>query len=145
MAARTGERDMSTHFTVIAAINLVLAVPAILVGIFVFLGGLVGGGIVGQFSDVPAIGPVLAGAGLVIGLVTILLGVPAIVSAIGLLQDRDWAKPWTMIAAVLHFIYIPIGTAFGIYALWAMTRPETDAQLGSPSEPGPAASGPQRP
>jgi hypothetical protein len=132
-------RDMSTHFTVVAVVNLVFAIPAILFGAFVFLAGLIGGGAVGAFSDVPAVGGLVAGAGIVVGLGIIALAIPAIVAGVGLLKRTSWAKPWTIGAAVLHLINVPIGTAFGIYALWAMLQPETDRALGRPT------SAPQRP
>jgi formate/nitrite transporter FocA (FNT family) len=122
-------RDMGTHFTIVAVVNLVFAIPAILFGAFVFLAGLIGGGAVGAAGDVPGLGGLIASFGFVIGLVLILLAVPGLVSAIGLFKREPWARLWTIVAGALSLLNVPIGTLFGIYALWVVTRPEADAEL----------------
>lgn len=129
MPSSAPERDIETHFTLIAVLNLLLALPALLFGSLVFFGSLVGAGFVEAFADVPGLGSLVAAAGLVVGLVIVLLAVPGIVSAIGLLKREPWAKVWTLVVAALSLLNVPVGTAFGIYALWVMTRPETDAAL----------------
>lgn len=123
-------REMDTHFTVIAILNLVFAVPVLGFGMVIFFGALVGAGFVGALGDVPGLGALIASAGLVVGLGFVLLALPGLVSAIGLLQRRSWAKIWTIVAGALSLVNFPIGTAFGVYAIWAMTRPETEARLG---------------
>lgn len=121
---------MGTHITVVAAISLVFSVPAILFGLLVFVGSLIGAGFAEAFADVPGIGALIGTAGLFMGLFIAALGVPGTVAGIGLLQRRSWAKVWTIIVAVLNLLNIPFGTIFGIYALWVVTRPETDDVLG---------------
>lgn len=128
-AGRVDTGDIETHFTVIAVINLIISIPILLVGVVVFFGGLVGAGFAETFSGIPGIGALVASAGLVIGLFIAALGVPGLVSGIGLIQRRSWAKAWTIATGVISLLNFPIGTIFGIYAIWAMTRPETDAAL----------------
>lgn len=127
------DRDVETHFTVIAIVNLVVAVPGLLLGLGIFLAGLFGAGIVNAFSDVPALGGLLAAGGFLVGLALAVAAIPGIVSATGLLKRRAWAKPWTVLVAILSLFNFPLGTAFGVYALWVMTRDETDVALGRTS------------
>lgn len=125
-----GSRDIETHFTVIAVVNLLVAVPGLLLGALFFFGGLVGAGFVQRASEIPGLGALVVGAGLFLGLLLVVLALPGIVSAIGLLQRRSWAKTWTIVVGVVSLVNFPLGTLFGIYAIWAMTRPETDRALG---------------
>lgn len=120
---------MDTHFTVIAIVNLIVAVPALLFGALLFFGALVGAGFVSTMAEVPGLGALVASAGFLLGLGIVLLALPGIVSAIGLLRRRSWAKIWTIVAGALALVNFPVGTAFGVYAIWAMTRPETERLL----------------
>lgn len=128
-----GSTDVETHFTIIAVISLVFSVPVLLLGALIFTGSIVGAGFAEVFSDVPGIGGLVAGAGLLLGLFIAAFGVPGTVAGIGLLQRRRWAKPWTIATAVLNLLNIPLGTLFGVYALWVMTRPEVDQALAQPA------------
>lgn len=124
-----GDRDIGTHFTVVAALMLLFSVPLLLLGVVVFLGSLVGAGFAEAFSDVPGLGALIGAAGLVVGLGLAALGVPGTVAGIGLLKRKAWAKVWTIVVAALNLLNVPVGTAFGIYAIWVVTRPEADAAL----------------
>lgn len=126
----TRDRNVETHFTGIAIVNLVVAIPGFLLGLVIFLGGLLGAGIVNAVSDVPALGTLLAAGGFLVGLAMVVLAIPGIASGIGLLKRRSWAKPWTVLVAVVSLFNVPIGTIFGAYALWVMSWDETDAALG---------------
>ncbi len=121
--------SLETHVTVVAVISLVLAVPVILFGLVIFGGAVIGAGFAEAFSDVPGLGALITGAGLLVGSVIALLGVPGLIAGIGLLKRRAWAKVWTLVVAVLSLVNVPIGTVFGIYAIWVMTRPQIDTVL----------------
>lgn len=130
MADTTGGRDVENHFTAIAVVNLVTAIPGLLLGLAVFLGGLLGAGIVNALSDIPALGGLVAAGGFLVGLAIAALALPGIISGIGLLKRRSWARPWTVLVALLSLLNVPLGTAYGIYALWVMSLDETAAALG---------------
>lgn len=42
----------------------------------------------------------------------------------GLLKLRPWAQPAAVAASILHMVNFPLGTAVGLYGLWAMNEPE---------------------
>lgn len=128
--AEAGDRDIETHFTVIAVLSLLFAVPALLFGAFIVFGGLVGAGVAQTFADVPGLGALIASAGFLVGLFIVLMSLPGIVAAVGLLQRESWAKISTIVFGALSLVNFPIGTAFGIYAIWVVTRPEAEAALG---------------
>ncbi len=123
--------NIETHITVIAVINLIFSIPVAGVGLLLFFGSLVGAGFAEAFSDVPGLGALIVGAGAVIGLLFIAASLPGLLSGVGLLKRASWGKIWTIVAGALSLVNVPIGTLFGAYAIYVMTRPETDAALGS--------------
>jgi hypothetical protein len=64
--------------------------------------------------------------GIVVTGVVVLALVP-LAAGIGVLRRRPWGRTTAYVAAVLSLIFFPFGTALGVYALWVLTRPETDA------------------
>lgn len=124
------DRDIETHLTIVAVLALVFSLPLVALGLVVFLGSLVGAGVAEAFGDVPGIGALIGAAGLIVGALIAALGVPGTIAGIGLLKRRSWAKVWTIVVAALNLVNVPLGTAFGVYAIWVVTRPETEAALG---------------
>jgi tRNA A-37 threonylcarbamoyl transferase component Bud32 len=53
------------------------------------------------------------------GLLTI-LALPGIIGGWGLYTERAWGKPVILVLSVLQLANFPIGTALGIYSLWAL-------------------------
>ena len=49
------------------------------------------------------------------------------VAGYGLLNYKSWARLLAIVLAILNLILFPIGTAIGIYTLWAMFNDETKA------------------
>lgn len=54
------------------------------------------------------------------------LAVPMIASGIGLLAFHEWARSLAIVCATLLLFGFPVGTAAGIYALWALLAYETE-------------------
>ena len=87
---------------------------------------------------------VLAGAGLVFGLVHIWIGTR-------LRRFREWARAFAIVLAAVDLVLVPFGTGLGVYTLWALlneqSKPLFDSTSAGPPFPsastdrnGPAAS-----
>ncbi len=50
----------------------------------------------------------------------VLLAVLGFAAGYGLLERRPWARPLAIVLAVLALFHLPVGTALGIYTLWAL-------------------------
>ncbi len=48
-----------------------------------------------------------------------------IVGGIALLQRRPWARILVLILSLLSLVFFPVGTAYGIYALWVLMKDDT--------------------
>jgi hypothetical protein len=68
-----------------------------------------------------------------VGSFLILLGLPGIIGGWALLTGRSWGRPLVLVLGILSLFNIPIGTAVGIYTLWALL---SDASESPPRIPG---------
>ena len=62
--------------------------------------------------------PIIGIVGGAIAVLMLLMSAPSIITGIGLLQTKYWAKILTIILSVLYLFNVPFGTALGIYGLY---------------------------
>ena len=112
---------MEKHITLVAVINIGFGFLGILIALIVFT-AVVGGGILSGDPDAifttSIVGTAVAGF-------FIITSVPKIIGGFGLLKRKPWARILILIIACLDLLFIPIGTAIGIYELWVLLQDET--------------------
>ena len=64
-----------------------------------------------------------------IALPFVALAVGQIIAAVYLMQGSRTARGFIMAFGILHLVNLPLGTALGVYTLWALLRPEPAAAL----------------
>ena len=111
---------MERHINVVAALHIALSVLGLIIGIIVFAVLNVTGGFV-QEAEAQKILAIIANV-LVILITT--LSIPGLVAGIGLLKRKEWARILTLIISVLDLFNFPLGTAVGVYSIWALVQPE---------------------
>jgi len=113
---------MEQHVKTVAILNIVCGALGILIALMVlmFFGGLAG--VVHFDSDPDAdIGGAVLGLIGVVGFFAIAVySIPALIGGIGLLKFREWARILVIVASALNLLNFPLGTALGIYGLWAL-------------------------
>ncbi|HWQ56940.1 MAG TPA: hypothetical protein VN442_24845 [Bryobacteraceae bacterium] len=119
---------MATHVKVLGIIHIVLGALGIvgavaLLGIFGGLAGLAGAS--GDEGARVAV-PLLGGLGGLLFMFVLILSVPGLIVGIGLLSFRPWARILAIILSAIHLLNIPVGTAIGVYGLWALLNRETE-------------------
>ena len=119
---------MDTHVKVLGTLQIAMGAMCLfgaLVLTLVFAGGF-GAASLSDDPDaaiaLPFIG--LTGAALVAFL--LILSLPGIVTGIGLLQLRPWARIVGIVLSVLGLMAMPIGTIVGVYGLWVLFSKETE-------------------
>lgn len=124
---------MANHVRILATLNIVLGALGVLGALIVlaFFGGiaaLVGSG-VGQsdMGDLPpgAAAPVVGMVGAAIAIFILVLSLPGIITGIGLLQYREWARILGIVLSAISLPGVPVGTAIGVYGLWVLLNGET--------------------
>ena len=128
---------METHVKVVAILYIVMGALNLIAALFFGLGIGIAEVALGMSDDadaraaMPIVG--IAGTGLVIFL--LVLGIPPVITAIGLLKRREWARIAGIVIAALLIFHFPIGTAVGIYGLWALLNGETARLMGEGTRP----------
>jgi len=112
---------MEKHVTIVAIINLAFGCIKLLLG-FIFFFIIAGAGLIS--GEVTAIAVTSTVAAVIAGILMV-LAVPEIIAAFGLLKYRPWARILTLIIAVFDLLQVPIGTLIGIYELWVMLDDRT--------------------
>jgi len=128
--------DIGTHVMIIGWFNIVAsAIFALLacLGFFLFAG-------IGIASGDSEAMPILTIFGCAAFVLFGIFAVPGIFAGWGLLERKPWGRVLGIVVAILHLFNIPIGTAFGIYALWVLTEPEAEAYFAVSASPPPAPS-----
>ncbi|GAB1454285.1 hypothetical protein MASR2M47_43410 [Draconibacterium sp.] len=116
---------MEKHINVVAALQIGFSILGLIVGgvlftLFVLLGSFIGE------PDAQIVFAIIAK---VVMVVLLILSIPGIIAGIGLLKRKEWARILTLILSVLSLVNFPIGTALGIYSIWAMVQPEIIEQF----------------
>lgn len=129
---------METHLKILAALHIFLGsmeVIGALALLFIF-GGIAG--VVGVANESPETAiavPIIGGIGGLLFLFVLLLALPGIIGGIGLLRRAPWSRIFMIVVSALYLVHIPFGTALGIYGIWALTKPETQALLARHYQP----------
>jgi len=121
---------MEQHVKILGLLHVILSGMGVLgaIAIFLVFGGVAGMlGLSQQSADAVAAIPILGGIGGIIAVVILIFSVPGLIGGIGLLNLSPWSRIWMIVISALDLISIPFGTALGIYGLWTLTKPETEA------------------
>jgi len=121
---------MDQHVKIIGILHVVLGSMGALAAVacLFLLGGIAG--LVGasdHTGDAAVAVPVLGGIGVFLFIICLIFSLPSLIGGIALLKMAPWSRIFMIVVSVLYLLHIPIGTALGIYGIWALTKPETEA------------------
>ena len=118
--------EMRKHITAVGAIHIGFGIIGLFAA-FVVLVILVGTGalvLAIEGDELPL--TIMASVAVFVGLIMGILSLPAIIGGIGVLKHKNWARYLILIIAVFNLFNIPVGTAVGIYSIWALMQDETE-------------------
>ena len=126
---------MKQHHQIVAAINIASGAIHLLIALGFFVFGVILGGFVMSQGE-HGIGGFISIFGSAIACFFFLISLPSIIGGWALYAGKSWAKPLLIVLAVLHLPYVPIGTALGVYTLWALlTEDQQPSQLPPAGQP----------
>ena len=111
---------MERHINVVAALQIGYSILGLIIGIVLF----VVFNVVGDFVDEQEAKIVLPIIAKVLITLIVIFSIPGIIAGIGLFKRIEWARILTLILSVLHLLSFPLGTAVGVYSIWALVQPE---------------------
>lgn len=122
---------MAQHVRILGILHIIYAGLVLMAGVVVLvvMGGIAGflGANPDRYSDTQVAPPILALIGLGVFVLLMALSLPGIVAGFGLLAYKDWARIMTIVLSAFELLSVPFGTALGIYGLWVLLRPDTEA------------------
>lgn len=123
-----------THTRVAAILHIVMGGLSLFV--LLVIGAMVAAvGVYGaSFGIERDVADVVGGVGMIIVVCFALVAILEIVGAVLLLRGSDTGRILTLVFSVLHLLNVPLGTAIGVYSLWALLRtvPPQDAAVVQP-------------
>lgn len=109
---------MEKHVSVVAALQIGLSIFGIIVGVVILLIL----SMVGSFTGDPQAGFILRLIGSIAAVFFFVMSVPGIIAGIGLMRHKEWARILTLVLSVIGLMNFPLGTAVGIYSIWALVQ-----------------------
>ena len=118
---------MEKHINVVAALQIGLSIFNLLIAFLIFtVLKLVGG-----FVDDTNGATILSLIADILAIVFIIISVPGILAGMGLYKRKEWARVLTLVLSVIEIFNFPVGTAIGIYSIWALIQPENITAFGN--------------
>lgn len=119
------QHDYQQHCRLLGWLHIVGHAVFLVIGLFIFvlLTG-IGAAVAGEDPAAPRI-LTLVGTG--VGLLLATLSLPGLAAGYGLLTRKPWARFVALVVGVLGLVNVPLGTAIGVYTLWVLMRPESEA------------------
>lgn len=114
---------MEKHVNIVAALQIGFSILRLII-VFIIFTVLQ---LVGDFSGDPNAQTVLSIIANIVAVVFVVVSIPGILAGIGLFKRKEWARILTLIISVLDLINFPVGTAVGVYSIWALSQTETVA------------------
>lgn len=116
---------MEKHVKLLGALHIVYGAILLFVGVIVFVA--VAGG--GQLAESVEVEQLTTGIGALVGGLIVVAAIPSLAGGIGLLNQKSWAWVLVLIGGCLSLLSFPVGTALGVYTIWALLKPETKSLL----------------
>jgi hypothetical protein len=113
-------QSMEQHITLLGWLHIALNILLILVAAFMFV-MMVGIGLTSGDAEAVRVMPIVGTA--VGGFMTV-LALPGILTGIGLLKRKPWARLAAAVLGIINLTNFPLGTAVGVYTLWILLQNE---------------------
>lgn len=114
---------MEKHINIVAALQIAFSILGIIVGVV----GFIVLRLVGDFTndqDAQCVLSIIANVAIIFFTI---ICIPGLIAGFGLLKRKEWARILTLILSVLDLFHFPLGTAVGIYSIWALSNHEVMA------------------
>src|SRR6476660_7394585 len=119
---------MDTHVKVLGVLQIALGALSLFGAVvltLVFVGGFSAVRISGDPDATFAL-PLIGITGVALVGLLLLLSLPGIITGIGLLRLRPWARIAGIVLSILGLMAIPFGTVIGVYGLWVLFSKDTE-------------------
>ncbi len=113
---------MRKHVSLVAGLHIGFAVLGLVGALVIFLSINFAQSFV-QGEDIAE--SVLYAVKIIIPVLIALVSIFSIVGGIGLLSYHEWARVLLIVVSAINCLNVPIGTAKGVYSMWALLQDDT--------------------
>ena len=125
-------RNMRKHVTFVGALHIGFAILGLVVALVIFLSiDFAQSFVEGDDIPVRVLKMIKEFLTSIIGVISLL----SIIGGIGLFSYQEWARILIIVMSAINCLNVPIGTAKGVYSLWALLQDDT-IRLFRGEEPG---------
>ena len=124
---------MDTHVKVLGVLQIVVGAMSLCGAallMLVFIGGFSAVSVSGDADAAIAL-PFIGMTGVALVGLLLLLSLPGIITGIGLLRLRPWARVAGIVLSIVGLVAIPFGTVIGVYGLWVLFSKDTERLFGA--------------
>lgn len=118
---------MERHINIVAALQIGLSIFNLLVALVIFTVLKV----VGGFVDEQNANTILSLIADFLAFLFIIISIPGIIAGLGLYKRKEWARILSLVLSIIEVFSFPVGTAIGVYSIWALVQPETVSAFGN--------------
>lgn len=116
------KRNMSKHITFVGALHIGFGILKLISAVALFF---LFAFIQSSVADVDIASTVFDLFKILVPVLVLLGGVLGIVGGIGLFSYQQWARILIIVLSALNCLSVPIGTAKGVYSIWALLQDDT--------------------
>jgi len=120
---------MDTHVRVLGVLHIALGVLGLIFAVFMMIGFGGAAGIITAAADPDEAAlalPILSIVGTALVALLFIFSLPAIVTGIGLLYFKPWARILGIVLSAIALLGFPWITIIGIYGLWVLFNKDTE-------------------
>mgnify|MGYP001198494830 CR=1 FL=1 len=114
---------MEGHVRTVAILHIVLSIMGFFLSIVIYL---VLNLILG-FTDVNELRIIFSIVANIVAGFLFVISIPGLIGGIGLYKFKEWARILILIVSALKLLNFPVGTAVGIYSIWALVQKDSIA------------------
>jgi len=127
---------MDTHVRVLGVLHIALGVMGLIFAVFMMIGFGGAAGIITAAADPDEASlalPILSVVGTALVALLFIFSLPAIVTGIGLLYFKPWARILGIVLSAIALLGFPWITIIGIYGLWVLFSKDTERLFNRPT------------
>lgn len=117
-------RDMKKHVTVVGALHIGFGILGLIGAVIAFFALNFASSFV---EGIEVAEEVMMALAIFVPILLSITSILSIVGGIGLFSYNQWARIMVIVLSALSCLNIPIGTAKGVYSMWALLQDETVA------------------
>lgn len=126
---------MDTHVKVLGVLQIAMGALCLFgaVALMLVIGGAFSAASLSDDPDAALALPVIGFTGAALVAFLFVLSLPGIITGIGLLRFRPWARVAGIVLSILGLMAMPVGTIVGVYGLWVLFSKDTERLFAAPA------------